>query len=145
MSSNTYLSLARQKKLKEYYKQQFIEKNSTDPRYIEKPDLFLKYYFRPSLEYIRAVTGLDVSNSTVKNILSEIDSPESMAVEETAVSEEEKPKKEKVVKIKDLKKAANGLLGLMDLFQTEDVALLAMFEETKTVLEELKSELEAYE
>lgn len=57
------------KKWREKLKARFNLHNINNPRYNEDPKEFLSDNFRPRLEYIRAITGLDMTNSTVKDIL----------------------------------------------------------------------------
>ena len=53
------------------FKQSFIDRNSNNPRYLNDPEHFIKNNFRPRLEYIRQVTGLEIANDTIKNALSD--------------------------------------------------------------------------
>lgn len=54
----------------ERYRNQFIEQYRDDPRYVIDPASFFSQYFRPRFWYIREQTGISLSNSQIKRILS---------------------------------------------------------------------------
>ena len=105
------MSSKRRKEIQDTLLKSFEERNKTNPAYIENKEEFLKNRFRPKYEYIRSITGLEVSNSTIKNQIKE------ETIETETVDEKEETNKSKVVTGKKVVKAATTLLGLLDLYE----------------------------
>jgi len=98
----------RREKYSTLFRNQFIidEKKRTGSIPDEK---YIRDNFRPRLEYIKRMTGLSVSNSTVKNVLRK----ELLATSE-ALPEE--PAKEKTIRIDDILKRINTLSGIIEVY-----------------------------
>ena len=62
----------RRAKLSEEFRDKFIEKHCGEEKYQEAPAQYISNRFRPRIDYIRSITGLDYSNKTVTNVLSDI-------------------------------------------------------------------------
>lgn len=106
------------KLLKEY----FISISEGNPKYQEDPRNYIANNFKPKSEYIRATTGLDISNSTVKRILKECQAEdEDISEEELPFSEEKETKKEKKITRKNVLKAVDTLYGLLQIYECEDI------------------------
>ena len=90
------MSVDRREKYSTLFKNQFIldEKKRTGNTPDEK---YVRDNFRPRLEYIKRLTGLSVSNSTVKNVL-------------------RKPTKEKTIRIDDILRRINTLSGIIEVY-----------------------------
>jgi len=94
--------------LSEKYKKAFIEENEDNPKYIEDPHKFIASRFRPRLDYINHVTGLNASNRTLAGYLSSTLKKENEGVEEKA------PKKEKSVSLWKVLKSMDELKEKID-------------------------------
>lgn len=57
-----------QLKLRKNYEEKFHEKCKTIPAYISNADEYTRQNFRPIYDYVRSLTGLDCSNSTIKRM-----------------------------------------------------------------------------
>ena len=102
----------------------FIKYSENNPNYQKDPRNFINNNFKPKYEYIRATTGLDISNSTVKRILKECQEKDIDAPEEVLPFDEESEEKEKKVKkitYKNVLKAAETLYGLLQVYDLEDL------------------------
>lgn len=104
----TRMEPSRRERYSAIFKQQYIveEKKKTGKEPDEKQ---IRDNFRPRLEYIKRMTGLDVSNRTVTNFLRRelIRTSEALPVE---------PSKEKTIKIKDIIKRINSLSGIIEVY-----------------------------
>lgn len=104
--------------LTEMYKEKFIEKHKDNPSYQEDPSKFISDRFRPRLDYVRSLTGLEVSNGTIKDILRDPAKKEEKKKEKEEKKESEK--KEKDVSDRDLLRQAESLLGVLKIHATMD-------------------------
>ena len=86
------------------FKNQFVIEESKTHKVNDK---YIRDNFRPRLEYIKRMSGLDMSNSTVKSLLK----AELEKVSEGFVQEV----KEKTVSIKDIIRRVNTLSGLIEI------------------------------
>ena len=86
------------------FKNQFVIEESKNHKVDDK---YIRDNFRPRLEYIKRMSGLDMSNSTVKSLLK----TELEKVSEGFVQEV----KEKTVSIKDILRRVNTLSGLIEI------------------------------
>ena len=105
----------RRARLREEYLKKFGEANRGNPAYEADPAKFTDANFRPVHDYIRQITGLTASNSTIKRYLMEM------------IPEENRPKKDKPVRpatATDVKKHAEVLVGMLALYETQDPDLL---------------------
>ena len=59
----------RRKAISKQFEEKFRAENEDNPTYIADPQKFKTNRFRPRLMYIKSITGLDVSNKTVADIL----------------------------------------------------------------------------
>ena len=59
----------RRKEISKQFEERFRAENENNPTYIANPQKFKTNRFRPRLMYIKSITGLDVSNKTVSDIL----------------------------------------------------------------------------
>ena len=107
------MSKTRRDKLTQEYKQKFIDKFCNGEKYQENPSQFLSNRFRPRIDYIRAITGLDYSNKTVTSTLSEI----LKAKSEKLNPKIEKEIKEKVITSKDIIRYIKSLKGMLMTYQ----------------------------
>lgn len=103
------MSKTRRDKLTQEYKQKFIDKFCNDEKYQENPSRFLSNRFRPRIDHIRAITGLDYSNKTVTSTLSEILKAKSEKINPKI----EKEIKEKVITSKDIIRYIKSLKGML--------------------------------
>ena len=110
------MSKTRRDKLTQEYKQKFIDKFCNDEKYQENPSQFLSNRFRPRIDYIRAITGLDYSNKTVTSTLSEI----LKAKSEKLNPKIEKEIKEKVITSKDIIRYIKSLKGMLMTYQNSE-------------------------
>ena len=129
----------------ERLKAQFIKEHQSVPKYIEDPDLYVHNNFRPKFEYIRSLTGFDLSNSTIKEQLKKAVPEEagpnmdgiSEAEDEEDAKSEKKEKKEKEITLKDIAKAASTLRGMIMGFVVDDM----MVREELNILDENLNDL----
>ena len=114
----------RREALTEKYQKLFIKAHENSEVYQSDPEKYIKNNFRPRLDYVREMTGLEVSNSTVKDIISEKPKEEKVSKE---VKEEQKKetKSDKRVTDKDLMRQAESLLGVLKVHETIDETLNA--------------------
>lgn len=135
--------------LTKHYREQFIEEHKNDDRYQANPAKFMDGYFRAKLEYIRDVTGLTMSNTTVKDVLrkalsadeqikdpADIQTQAMLDAAEDSVSEE-KPKKMKTITDKHIKKEAKKFLDMLEVATIEDPLRAGLCDELKQNLENL--------
>lgn len=138
-----HMDSTRKKELSARYEKQFRKENADNPAYEEDSDLFMRLNFRPRLQYIKAMTGLDVHNSTVKRWL--YDSlPEGEEIDEKAPKQEEETKTEKketVVNEKKIIKECEKLIGYLEMYNAYDAGLIGLIEDTVTCLDDLKSSI----
>lgn len=130
-------------KLVEKFKKDFIKRNDNNSRYLENPDEYIRNSFRPREDYVRMITGIDVSNSTIKRIIREIDAEESgentniSKEEKQATQPKEKEKKEKTPKMiskKDIMHTMSILSGQIAVFLNSP---LSIEDEDKSIIYEL--------
>ena len=102
------MSVDRREKYSTLFKNQFIldEKKRTGNTPDEK---YVRDNFRTRLEYIKRMTGLSVSNSTVKNVLRK-------ELQRTSEALPEKPTKEKTIRIDDILRRINTLSGIIEVY-----------------------------
>ena len=135
--------------LTKHYREQFIKEHENDDRYQANPAKFLDGYFRAKLEYIRDVTGLTMSNTTVKDVLrkalsaeEQIKDPEDtktsalLMADSDSVSED-KPKKMKTITDKHIKKEAKKFLDMLEVATIEDPLRAGLCDELRQNLENL--------
>jgi len=111
----------RRARLRDEYLKKFREECRDNPSYHADPDRYTDANFRPVHDYIRQITGLTVSNSTIKRYLIEM------------LPEEKRPKKEKPVKVytaADIVRQANTLAGMLALYVTQDPDLQLAIQDT---------------
>lgn len=114
--------------------EQFEKQYGTTVEYMNDPAEFKSRRFRPRLDYINQITGLNLSNRTLTKYLKKTLSDEGEGFEE-------KPKKEKKITVKNIKRAAESLTGLIDAYQYESgkpeylVDLQAELDKTISALE----------
>ena len=105
------MNTERRERLSKEFIAKFKERVADNPKYIENPAEFVRRNCRTRLEYINYLTGLEMSNTTVKSILSDIKNTET-----GEGNDEIKVKEPKPVKAKDIVKAADKLLGLLEVY-----------------------------
>lgn len=134
--------------LTKHYREQFIKDHENDDRYQVNPAKFIDGYFRAKLEYIRDVTGLTMSNTTVKDVLrkalsadEQIKEPDIktsalLAADSDSVSEPA-PKKMKTVNDKTIQKQAKKFLDMLEVATIEDPFRAGLCDELQQNLENL--------
>ena len=125
----------RKARLREEYKKAFIEDNSNNPAYLADPAGYLRSMFNPLHTYIRSVTGLDVSNSTVSKLIRDNDEVPVQTQEE--VEQEAKKKSEKIT-AKKIIKQFDKLIGMIEVFDPDDPASAIILDEVRSKLIDLK-------
>ena len=105
------MNTERRERLSKEFIAKFKERVADNPKYIENPAEFVRRNCRTRLEYINYLTGLEMSNTTVKSILSDIKKTETGEGDDEIKVKEPKP-----VKAKDIVKAADKLLGLLEVY-----------------------------
>lgn len=143
------LTAEEKKTLTEQYHDAFIKAHQNDERYLANPAKFMDGYFRAKLEYIRDVTGLTMSNTTVKETLRKALSPEEqirdtdnaktsamLAAAEDSASEEA-PKKMKTIGDKQIKKQVQKLRDMLEVATIEDPLRAGLCDELKQDLDNL--------
>lgn len=95
----------------EKYKKAFVKQYESDPKYIEDPGKFTSSRFRPRLDYINHITGLNASNRTLATYLSNTLKKENEGVEET------KEKKAKVVTFRNVLHQIDVLKGTIEAYK----------------------------
>lgn len=125
----------RRKKASEFLKKRFITEHESDVAYIANPTQYVSTRYRPIYEYIRLLTGLDLSNSTIKNVIAKYAPAETPIIAEYADDEEDEPEKkeksktekkeksEKRITTKDISKGAASLRGMLMGFTCDDPKL----------------------
>ena len=118
--------------LREAYLKKFREANQGNPAYAEDPDKFITGNFRPVHDYIRQITGLTASNSTIKRCLMDL------------VPEESRPEEKKTVRpvtATDVQRRAEALAGTITLYRTDDPDLMLAMQDTLDMTERLIEQL----
>ena len=139
-----------------YFKNEFVKSVKDNPKYNLDPAKFLENNFRARFAYIRSLTGLDISNQTIKKIIykytpkeEQIDDAVLLEGDDTKAKEKEKEKKtetkEKKITDKDVIKAAKTLYGTLELYKAEDAYLSALVMECSAGVESLLAFLEGGE
>lgn len=103
----------RREKLTQEYRQKFVDRYCNDEKYQENPSQFISNRFRPRIDYIRSITGLDYSNKTVTSTLSEILKAKSEKINPNI----EKEIKDKVITSKDIIRYIKSLKGMLMTYQ----------------------------
>lgn len=117
--------------LVEKYKKAFIKEHETDPKYIENPQTYITNRFRPRLDYINHITGLNASNRTLSGYLANTLKREREDIEEPKV------KKEKVITIRNVLRSIDSLQGLIEGYapNCSDAGMQSELESLKNALE----------
>lgn len=128
----------------ERYRNQFIEQYRDDARLLIDPTSFLSQYFRPRFWYIREQTGISLSNSQIKRILSshaeELKTGRRSIAENSYLPERKKSR----ISSKRLQKRLDGFLPHLEwYFDQDDINIDADPEDRETLLLRL-GELAAY-
>lgn len=117
---------------------EFEEKYKEDPKYKKDPAGFKNNRFRPRLDYINQMTCLGVSNRTLTKYLKD------KILKDEGEGFTEKEKKEKKITVKNIKRAAESLAGMLDAYEYEYEKpdyieqLQEALEDTLTQIESLK-------
>lgn len=116
------------------FKERFIRKHRTDAQYLDDPKKYLSDNFRPIYEYVRVMTGMEVSNYIVKKVASDMlkgrdklpedrepekETPTPAAKEKETGAESTSGEQTSFKKL-TLKKAANKCVNLMGELQFLD-------------------------
>ena len=133
----------RRNTLRERLLEEFQTSNADNPRYTDDPDGFTLRNFRPRYAYISRMTGLGISNATVKNYLQQIkreDDEENEADVDIATADDvgsESSSGKKPVTLKSLAKAAKSLIDKMDDITIEDGEIVQAVEASHQALQEM--------
>ena len=111
-----------------YFKKQFIERNKTNPKYVEDPENFLANNFRARCSYIRFLTTVDYSNKTIKKVINKLlpkeeKLPETLAGQipvddnEVVAPKTSSKSEDKSLSFKDILKEAKALWGLLEIYE----------------------------
>ncbi len=122
----------RRAKLREEYLQRFKAASTGIPAYDADPDRYISANFRPVHDYIRQITGLTASNSTIKRCLMDL------------VPEESRPEEKKTVRpvtAADVQRRAEALAGTITLYRTDDPDLMLAMQDTLDMTERLIEQL----
>ena len=121
------------KEVSQKLRQAFIVRNQENQAFKDDEKTYMANMFKPKYEYIKSITGLEsASNTTIKKMIKKED-PDDVA--EKKLKDSAKPKKE--ITEKDIFKAAQGLIGMIKLFNSEDQDLLNILGDTKYSLENI--------
>lgn len=125
-------------KLSKKYLAEFIAQHKNNEFYQANPDRFIENNFRDRLSHVRALTGLDLSNKTIKKYLNS-SLPEEEKIEETKEKKEEEKKEPKERKIteKDVIKAVQSLYGILQIYEANsdiEVANIAICKDNLQLL-----------
>ncbi len=118
------------------FRNQFISEESKTRNVDDK---YIRDNFRPRLDYIRKLCGLDMSNTTVKSFLKK-------ELEKTSEAFPADPPKEKKVTVSEIIKRINTLSGIIEIYiagedvQVEEVPFLG---DLQSLLKETAAELAA--
>jgi hypothetical protein len=116
----------RTEEFKKQLKENFIRRNKDNPKYIEDSQKYINNNYRSRLEFIRAITGLEKSNATVKTIINKTVSGEvnddegPLLVDSEEIAEKEEKKANRVVKKEQVNKALTKVIDYLENYCTHN-------------------------
>ena len=117
----------RKKELTAKYRDEFTKYHSSNPKYQEDPDGYISRNFKPKCEYIRHMTGLSDSNTTIKRALKEIAEQENGNPATSVIP--------KIIGLKDVSRTAKRLQDVLGMYQPDDPTVEMACADTKDMLE----------
>lgn len=135
---NTMKSTRRQK-LAEEFRDKFIEKHCGEEKYQEAPAQYISNRFRPRIDYIRSITGLDYSNKTVTNILNEVLKTKGEDIKKS--EKETLVEKQKTINKNDLIKNIRTLQTMLSMYEEKNAEKKKIIEEIVVYLDSIKEKL----
>lgn len=149
LAQNVYNTMPNEyrEKWREALLKDFVEKAKGNEKYNKDPKGFIDNNFRAREEYIKSMTGLDVSNSTVKKLVKDYLREAGEIPDNHAEEEEATPKQKKKITRKNIMKSISSLIGLLEVYECEDIddlykgEVFGLMDEAKNILDNLHMSL----